>query len=56
MTVTTGPMDSLLKGNSQVPASATSTLVFALVLGGLGAALLWVAVTWLGPGLPYVPR
>ena len=56
VTVTMGPIDSLLKGNSQVPASATSTLVFALVLGGLGAASLWAAVTWLGPGLTFVPR
>lgn len=56
VTATTGPTDSLLRGNSQVPASTASTVVFALVLGGLGAALLWVAVTWLGPGSPYVPR
>lgn len=54
--VTTGDVQTLLKGSSQVPASTTSSLVFAIVLGSLGAALLWAAVTWLGPGSPYVPR
>jgi hypothetical protein len=56
VTVTTGPVEMLLARSSQLPASTTNSLVFAIVLGGLGAALLWAAVTWLGPGSPYMPR
>lgn len=56
VTATSGPVDTLLKRSTQVPASTTSTALFVVVLAAFGAGILWAATTYLGPGSPYVPR
>lgn len=56
VTATTGPVRNLLSKGGPVPPSTVSALAFVLVLAALGAGLIWLALTYLGPGSPYVPR
>jgi hypothetical protein len=56
VTVTTGPVETLLRKAGPLPPSITSAAVFTLVLAALGVGVLWVALTYLAPGSPYVPR
>ncbi len=54
VTATTGPIEQLLDKASVVPPSAAGAAIVTLVMAGLGAAVLWVAVTWMAPGSPLV--
>jgi len=49
VTVTTGPVDTLLGANSQIPASTTTSVVLILVLTAIGVGIVWGGMTIMAP-------
>jgi hypothetical protein len=49
VTVTTGPVETLLGANSQVPASTTSSVLVIVVLAAIGAGIVWGGMTIMAP-------
>ena len=49
VSVTTGPIEKVLEGQSAVPPSRTYTIVFAIVMAGLGYGVLWGGLQGFAP-------